>query len=121
MQKHILIIDDEPISIRIMKNFIGDKYKVSAVTDGSAAMKFLSKYKPDVILLDYLMPIYDGAHLIEMIHKDKDAGSIPIIIVTSVTDPDKLDAMRGNGAKGIINKPVDKDELLNMIEETVAD
>lgn len=119
MQKHILIIDDEPISIRIIKNFIGDKYKVSAVTDGSAAMKFLSKYKPDVILLDYMMPIYDGAHLIEMIHSEKQAGNIPVIVVTSVTDPDKLEAIINSGARTIINKPVDKNELLSKLEEAL--
>lgn len=119
MEKQILVIDDEPISIRIIKNFLKDEFKVNAVTDGSAAMKYLSKYKPDVILLDYMMPIYDGAHLFEMIQKNKKYEDIPVIVVTGVRDEEKIMDIISRGAKYIIKKPVEKRELLDMINKVL--
>ena len=118
--KNILIIDDEPISIRIIRNYIGDSYKVNAVTDGNAAMKYLSKYKPDGILLDYMMPIYDGAHFFEMLSKNREWSSIPVIVVTGVTDEAKLAAIRETGVKHIVSKPVDKQALLATLAEVVG-
>ncbi len=119
--KNVLIIDDEPISIRVIRNYIGDKYKVSAVTDGSAAMKYLSKYKPDAILLDYMMPIYDGAHLLEMIKNNKDNTDIPVIVVTGVSEERRLEPMKKCGVRYILNKPVEKDSLMNLLGEVLGE
>ena len=120
MNKQILIIDDEPISIRIIKNYIGDKYKLNAVTDGSAAIKYLSKYKPDVILLDYMMPIYDGVHLMEILKKNAATADIPVIVVSGLADEERLETMRELGAYDIVKKPIDKDVLISSIEKIIG-
>ena len=119
--KSVLIIDDEPISIRVIRNYIGEKYKVNAVTDGSAAMKYLSKYKPDVILLDYLMPIYDGAHLLEMIKNNKENADIPVILVTGVSEEKRLETVRKSGVRYILNKPVEKESLMSLLNEVLGE
>lgn len=120
MNKQILIIDDEPISIRIIKNYIGDRYKLNAVTDGSAAIKYLSKYKPDVILLDYMMPIYDGAHMMEILKRNKATADIPVIVVTGLADEERLETVRKLGAYDIVKKPIDKEVLISSIESIIG-
>ena len=55
-RKHILIVDDDPNELKMLRYYLKDHYKVTVISSGRTAMEFMSKYTPDLVLLDYLMP-----------------------------------------------------------------
>ena len=66
-RKHILIIDDDLNTLKTLRYYLQDTYKVTVVNSGKVAVDFLLKYMPDLILLDYLMPMFNGAAVLKII------------------------------------------------------
>ena len=69
MKKRILVVDDSGAMLRSVKGWLEDKYQVVLANSGTMAIKYLAIRKPDLILLDYEMPICDGKQVLEMIRR----------------------------------------------------
>ncbi len=117
--REILLIDDDPVFLRLMRSYLEDDYGVTTVKSGKLAMKFMEKQIPDVIILDYLMPEWDGATTFQLIRSKESTKDIPIIFLTGVTDKQMVMECLALKPQGYLVKPVSKPELLEKIKEVM--
>ncbi|MFH2066132.1 MAG: sigma-54-dependent Fis family transcriptional regulator [Pseudomonadota bacterium] len=106
----ILIVDDQPENIRILADLLKQKYSPMAATNGSKALEHaMGDNKPDLILLDIMMPEMDGYEVCRRLKADKKSCGIPIIFITALSDAE--DETRGFelGAADYITKPFNPD------------
>lgn len=118
-RKHILIVDDNPVVLRSMKAMLEKKYEIAVAISGSQAMASMGKKKPDLILLDYEMPVCDGRMTLEMIRQDEDMKDIPVIFLTSVADKEHIEAVLRLKPSGYFLKPAVEEKLMKAIEDVV--
>jgi DNA-binding response OmpR family regulator len=110
----ILVVDDEPEACDALKEFLSMKgYEVSTAQDGQTALRRLKKYKPQIVLLDVIMPGMNGIEVLQEIKKMD--PKIGVIMVTVVTDEAQAKKTLELGAYDYITKPVD----LNYLETVV--
>lgn len=119
MPKKILIIDDEPKFVKTLKDrleFAG--YTVITAYDGEEGLNKAKEEKPDLVLLDILMPKMDGYNFLKALKLDVNINNIPVIILTAKAK------MKGlfipEGALDYITKPFDQKELLEKIEKALS-
>lgn len=117
----ILIADDSPTEIFVVKKML-EKHNHQVITaeDGVQAVEITLQKKPDLIIMDVVMPNLNGFQATRRLSKDSATQDIPIIIVSSKNqETDKLWGFR-QGAKGYLCKPVNEDELLSEINTLLA-
>jgi len=124
MAKTILVVDDEE-DIRHMLRLILEKsgFVVETAGDGQEALDQVRDHRPDLILLDLKMPRLNGYEVFVRLKSDEQFKTIPIIVVTAVTqDSDQEDEewARRMGAEGFVTKPFDLSELGRRIEELIS-
>lgn len=103
--KHILIVDDNKTNLVSAKNALAEDYKVTAVTSGEQALRFLNKNMPDLILLDINMPEMDGFEVLEHIKNNSECSHIPVIFLTGDNDPVTETRCLESGAQDFVVKP----------------
>ncbi len=115
-RKHILIVDDNALTLRNIKKMLDDKYSVSVAISGVQAFTSIGRRKPDLILLDYAMPVTDGKQVFEMLRGDVELAKIPVIFLTSVADEKVVVELLSMKPAGYFLKPVRQEKLLATIE-----
>ena len=90
VQRSILIVDDDPTMVRMIKNLLSEKYKVYMANSGMNAITLLVKNQVDLILLDYEMPVVDGSQVLEMIRSEPATKDTPVIMLTAKDDKDSV-------------------------------
>ena len=112
---HILIVDDEPINLRVLINHLSLKnYRITEATDGDSALNYLeSDHTINLILLDVMMPNKSGFEVCEILRRSHSMDELPIIFLTA--NNQQSNVMKGFevGGNDYLTKPVDKDELLS--------
>jgi diguanylate cyclase (GGDEF)-like protein len=103
--QRILIVDDDPNNIRTLATIFDDEYDILFATDGKQAMRVAMREKPDVILLDIMMPEMDGYQVCRLLKSDHLTCDIPIIFITSKSNPDHEILGLEIGAADYISKP----------------
>ena len=119
-KKKILVVDDNAATLRGMKAMLEEEYDVSIAPSGMKAMTSMGKKRPDLILLDYEMPVCDGKQTLEMIRADEDLASIPVIFLTGVGDRAHIEAVLGLRPAGYMLKPAVKDKVVEAIEKALG-
>lgn len=117
IRKHVLVVDDNPIVLKLIRAYLQDDYKISVVNSGKIAVEFLLKYKPDLILLDYMMPLYNGAAVLKMIQSKEETKNIPVFFLTGKTDRETVEECIALRPAGYIVKPVAKNALLDKLQK----
>ncbi|MCB1180099.1 MAG: response regulator, partial [Leptospiraceae bacterium] len=115
---HILVVDDEPVNLQVISNHFSFRgYKVTAISNGKEALEFLeNNKKPDLVLLDVMMPMMTGFEVCEKIRERYDQNELPILFLTAKnTANDLLEGFNVLGNDYLI-KPFSKDELLARTE-----
>lgn len=83
-QKHVLVVDDDPQVIEMLRQLLAESdFSIEAAEDGETALQVLAKNRPDVILLDLMMPRLDGFGVIERLSADPDLCDIPIVVLSA--------------------------------------
>ncbi|NCF80851.1 MAG: EAL domain-containing protein [Proteobacteria bacterium] len=121
-QATIMMVDDEPIIVETLENLLGDAgYKnFVSTTNPKEAIDLMQSKKPDIVLLDLMMPEVTGLDLLETMGMDAELQFLPSIIITAATDSEtKLKALE-LGATDVLNKPVDPSELALRVRNTLA-
>lgn len=116
----ILIVDDAPENIHILKSLLGNEYKIKIALNGEKALEIANKNpKPDLILLDVMMPEMDGYQVCENLKNSQETKDISIIFQTSKNAP--LDEQKAFelGASDYITKPFDADVVKSRIRTRV--
>jgi len=105
-QPRILIVDDEPLNLKVLKQVLQDDYRLSFAKNGMDALELVKKEKPRLILLDVMMPGMTGFEVCKQLKDDPDTQTIPVIFVTALAD--EADESQGFKTGGVdyINKPI---------------
>lgn len=117
----VLLVDDDPRIRKIAQislEGVGG-WTVSLVASGFEAIEVAKKEKPDVILLDVMMPEMDGPTTLAKIRENAEIASIPVIFFTAKVQKQELDSYLALGAAGIISKPFDPMKLPSEIREII--
>jgi twitching motility two-component system response regulator PilH len=117
----ILVVDDNRDNVEILSTFLESRgYRVASAQDGKAALAKLEEVKPDLVLLDVMMPGMDGWQVCRTIKRHPEFGSTRVMMVTAKGGfEDKFEGMR-SGADDYIVKPVDLAELAEKVERNLA-
>ncbi len=113
--RKILIADDEP-DIRLMvSRMLGRDYLVLEAADGDEAVNVARLHKPDLILMDIMMPGKDGYSACHSVKSDPATKSIPVIMVTGIDHQLNVKLSAEMGADGYVTKPFSLEELLQVV------
>ncbi len=121
--KKILVIDDDKNCCRLIKRFLElrGEFEVLTTTQGNEGIKMAKIQKPDLILLDIIMPGVGGTIVAETLSEDPATMSIPIVFVTGIVKKLELDKSNGVvGGRHFIAKPVDIEKLANKIHSILS-
>lgn len=120
VKKSILLVDDSNIQLRALNELLKTKYEVRMATSGMQALTLIGKKKPDMIFLDYEMPICDGRMTFEMIKELDEAKDIPVVFLTGVSDKEHIEAVLELKPAGYLLKPANADRIYNIIEKVLG-
>ncbi|MCL2209170.1 MAG: response regulator [Treponema sp.] len=115
----VLIVDDVTSMLRAMQYALHDRYKVYILSKSQDALDFLRTKSPDLILLDYLMPVLNGFDLIQMIRVMPEYEDTPIIIITTEGTMDHVNKAISIGASDFIVKPFKPKELNDKVAKHI--
>ena len=113
----ILVVDDQPINVQLLKRKL-EREGMTVITaySGQEALNLVAADKPDLILLDVMMPDMDGIEVCQRLQADDETRSIPVIFITARTSKEgKIEGL-GVGAVDYITKPIDLDETLARVQ-----
>ncbi|MBQ9360750.1 MAG: response regulator [Lachnospiraceae bacterium] len=120
-KKKILVVDDDGAMLRTIKSMIEDEYEVHLAPSGAKAMASMEKMRPDLILLDYEMPVCDGRQTLEMIRAKDELASLPVIFLTSVNDRKQVSKALSMIPQGYLLKPLVREKLKATIRRALAE
>ena len=119
--KTILVVDDEPIFVRIISDRLKRSgYRVIAATDGQEAIERAIQEKPDLILLDVLMPGLDGHAALERLRQMEETRSTPVIMLTGLDQMQHVARASSMGVADYVVKPFDLVVLLQKVRSALS-
>ena len=116
----ILIVDDDPNYMGLVREWLKDSYKVSMANSGLQAIKWLGKNKADLILLDYEMPVTTGPQVLEMLRHDEETRDIPVMFLTGKNDKKSVVEVMSLKPQGYFLKTIERAELMKILNEFFA-
>jgi DNA-binding response OmpR family regulator len=118
MRKKILVVDDDPDLIELISfNLKHAGYSIGTASNGVDAIKKTHSLSPDLIVLDIMMPELDGFAVCEILRRDTQTASIPIMMLTAISSELGRMAALGSGATDFLTKPFSPRLLLGRIED----
>ena len=118
-RKCILLIDDSAIQLRALNEMLKDKYDVMMATSGSKALTLIGQRLPDLIFLDYDMPVCDGKMTLQMIREIEEAQEIPVIFLTGLNDTEHIRSVLDLHPAGYLIKPASKKVIYEALEKNL--
>ncbi len=120
-KKKILVVDDDVAIVKIMSFQLKKKgYDVITASNGRSCIRKAAKEKPDLILLDILMPKLNGFEICSLLKKDKKTKEIPVIMLTALAEEKDLSSGLMEGAVCFISKPFSYNDLLQEVKITLG-
>jgi len=121
IKAEILIAEDSPTQAELLKQFLEENgFKVTHAVNGKQALEILEKFIPDLVISDIIMPEMDGYELCARIKADERLRDLPVILLTTLTDPE--DVLNGLtcGADNFFTKPYQEDYLISQILQIIS-
>jgi CheY-like chemotaxis protein len=116
----LLVEDDSFFQNFYSKKLLESKFRVEIAGNGSEALMKMKESRPDVILLDLIMPVMDGFQVLEMVSKDESLKTIPILVFSTLGQEEDIEKAKRLGATDYVNKTFfDFDNLLAKIQAVV--
>lgn len=117
MPKTILLVDDSPTEVALMRNALSGKdYQIVSASDGEEALEMIAEYMPDLVLLDVILPKKNGFQVCRHLRTTPETKEMKVILVTSKTmDADRFWGLR-QGADDYIAKPFSREALSDAVE-----
>ncbi len=123
MPKVLLIEDEESLRNLYTRILNAKNYTVETAADGEDALSVLKIFRPDVIVLDIVMPNYNGLEFLKILKNDDDLKSIPVVMLTALSEMRKITECLDMGAVGYITKDSTVEEIvqrLNFLIESIS-
>ncbi|MBN1181252.1 MAG: response regulator [Bacteroidales bacterium] len=115
---NILVIDDSTTNVVLLEAILKEKgYTINTALSAKEAYTILKNSKPDLILLDLLMPRISGFDFLEQIRNDLATADVPVIVITAVNDDEYSQKALKLGATEVLHKPVDIPILIGKVEQ----
>ena len=120
-QPRIMIVDDEPINIKVLTRILNSHgyHNIKPITESTQVMDIFKSWQPDIILLDLMMPCFNGLDILEQINGVKNKQYLPVIMITADNDIENRIKALKMGANDYMSKPFDAQELLARIENLI--
>ena len=116
VKKKILVVDDSGIMLRNIKRWLEDKYQVILANSGAMAIKYLATNRPDLVLLDYEMPVIDGSQVLQMIRTETEFCDIPVIFLTGKNDKESIMKVLELKPEGYLLKSMEPAKIIQEID-----
>lgn len=113
----ILVVDDEYLNLRIVESHLSESYQLTTALSGAEALEMLGQEKPDLIILDLMMPVMSGYQVCQIIRKRYDADELPIVILTAKNRVEDIVKGLSLGANDYLTKPFSKEELRVRVDK----
>ncbi len=113
----VLVVDDSLTIRQGIKKLLGGDYDVSGVSSGVSAIRAITLERPDLILLDYEMPVCDGRYVLEMLRSEAEFADIPVIFLTSKDDPESVKKVLELKPDGYLLKYLKPTEIKRRVDE----
>lgn len=120
-KKCILLVDDNAMQLRTLNELLKNKYDVQMATSGMKALTLIGKRVPDVIFLDYEMPVCDGKMTLQMIRELEEAKDIPVVFLTGVSEKEHIKAVLGLHPAGYLLKPASAEMIYETINKILGE
>jgi two-component system cell cycle response regulator len=121
MSARVLVVDDDPVNLTIVNRILqGGGHTTCCAHDGVEGLDLLTKFSPDIVVMDLLMPRLTGFDVIQRLRSHAGTRHIPVVLMTSLTEPEEESHARELGANAFFVKPVDPLGLLRQIDELLS-
>lgn len=115
-RKHILVVDDDSSVLKLLKEYLAERYDVATAISGKVALKFLETKGTDLVLLDYEMPVENGPAVMGKIRENEKTKNLPVVFLTGVTEREKILEVLSMKPQGYLVKPVDMEKVSSTIK-----
>lgn len=115
--KLILLVDDSPVLLRSMKHMLENEYRIAMATSGKQAMEMIEKEVPDLVILDYEMPGYDGKQTLEMIREKEGMEETPVVFLTGHGDSDHIRSVLDLNPAAYFSKPPKAEKIFEILQQ----
>lgn len=119
-RKTVLIVDDNTVLLRTVKDLLADRYEVNIAVSGTQAFMAMQKKLPDIVLLDYEMPYTNGGQVLAKMRNHPQTMNIPVIFFTSSAEREVVEKLVQLKPDGYILKPPSKEKLIRIIDKTLG-
>ena len=116
-KKKILVVDDSGVMLRSVKAWLEEQYQVILANSGAMAIKYLATDRPDLVLLDYEMPIVDGKQVLGMIRAEKEFADMPVIFLTSKDDKESVMQVMSLKPDGYLLKTLEPAKIIQAVDD----
>ena len=117
----VLLVDDDPVILKLLQvNFEMEGYTVMTAADGVEGLEKARSERPDIVLLDIMMPRMDGLQVTQALKGDDSTKDIPIILLSAKAQASDIQAGRDMGADDYLTKPFDPLELLERVGDLLS-
>lgn len=117
VKKKVLVVDDSGAMLRNVKGWLEDRYQVILANSGAMAIKYLALNRPDLVLLDYEMPVVDGEQVLEMIRSEMEFADIPVIFLTSKGDKESVLKVMRLKPDGYLLKTMPPAQIIKAVDD----
>ena len=112
----VLVVDDNFVNVRLLEELLKSaSYEVATAMNGEAALEKIAQSRPDIVLLDVMMPGMDGYEVCRRIRQDEKTARLPVIMVTALDKESDREMALAAGANEFLSKPVEDNLLLPAI------
>ena|SRR3989339_998746 len=120
-KKRVLIVEDDPLLLRVLsESFAEQGYEISSVENGLEVMSAVKEFKPDLILLDLILPGQDGFSLLKELKSETDFKDIPVIVVSNLGNEGDVKSCKTLGAEDyFIKANVEVDQIIKRVEKVL--
>ena len=117
VKKKVLVVDDSGAMLRNVKGWLGEKYNVILANSGTMAIKYLATDRPDLVLLDYEMPVIDGRQVLEMIRTETEFKDVPVIFLKSKNDRESILKVMELKPEGYLLKTMEPERIVEEVDK----
>jgi PleD family two-component response regulator len=116
-RKTILIVDDVRANVYLVENILCDEFKIISASNAAEMWRILKRNKPDLLLLDIMMPYENGFEVLQKIKKDEVLSKIPVIVVSAKDSKEDVVKALSLGAVDYISKPIKEEVIVAKIHK----
>ncbi len=122
VNKRILVVEDNPINVIVLKKFIENYYELDAATNGQKAIEMIEKNNYALVLMDINLggEQMNGAEVLRKVRENEHFNYLPFIAVTAYVTEEAIQKFKEDGFADVVSKPIDRERILNTINKYIT-